>query len=332
MLTNAHTVRGKSTLKDVERFRKYGLFREHMKAMKALNAMKAKVILDQHVMKALNAMKANAKVINNAKVRNYDQYVNMNESFYYTNLKLNCSMFMNYNPGSNPRCLPTKVSEDRSNNKLKLISNMMVKWTLLCTICVMIVNIIFIQVYSWYCCATYLHISLNSYDCDIFEKASELSVNTDEKDSQFISIKTCRSRYAKFIYYNRIKYNYYECDVYTSSNSRYNYQIPLNYHAVRDREPSRIPVRRLTRALYKSRKIRRLERKYIAKNVPSRFHQYIHTFNLGSKLYSDEDKRCLCKPRKHPHSMKGKTSNTAFNKTNTRVPQVLNCTRARVSA
>jgi len=81
MLTNAHTVRGKSTLKDVERFRKYGLFREHMKAMKDLNAMKAKVklILDQHVMKALKAMKANAKVgakvINNAKVINYDQYV-----------------------------------------------------------------------------------------------------------------------------------------------------------------------------------------------------------------------------------------------------------------
>jgi len=139
-------------------------------------------------------------------------------------------------------------------------------------------------------------------NCDIslslFEKASELSVNTDEKDSEFyklISIKTCRSRYAKFIYYNRIKYNYYDVTV-----SRYNYQIPLNYHAVRDREPSRISVRRLTRALslYKSRKIRRLERKYIAKNVPksSRVHQYIHTFNLGSKLYSDEDKRCLCKP------------------------------------
>jgi len=69
--------------------------------MKALNAMKAKVILDQHVMKALNAMKANAKVINNAKLINYDQYV-MNESLYYTNL-------MNYNPGSNPRCFPTKV-------------------------------------------------------------------------------------------------------------------------------------------------------------------------------------------------------------------------------
>jgi len=32
MLTNAYTVRGKSTLKDVERFRKYALFREHMKA------------------------------------------------------------------------------------------------------------------------------------------------------------------------------------------------------------------------------------------------------------------------------------------------------------
>jgi len=81
MLTNAHTVHGKSTLKDFERFRKYGLFREHMEAMKALNAMKAKVILDEHimkalettkakvindqqVMKALNAMKTNAKVIN----------------------------------------------------------------------------------------------------------------------------------------------------------------------------------------------------------------------------------------------------------------------------
>jgi hypothetical protein len=72
-------------------------------------------------------------------------------------------------------------------------------------------------------CTTTVTNGLNTHvfdDCDIFEKAIELSVNIDEENSEYIPIKDCRSRYAKFIYYNRIRYT---------------------YHAVRcDREPSRI--------------------------------------------------------------------------------------------
>jgi len=99
MLTNAHTVRGKSTLKDVERFRKYGLFREHMNAMKNLNATKAKVILYTRSTCLYESLESHEsecqswgqsyKQCQSYKLY-YDQYVIMNESLYYTNLKLNC--------------------------------------------------------------------------------------------------------------------------------------------------------------------------------------------------------------------------------------------------
>ena len=63
-----------------------------------------------------------------------------------------------------------------------------------------------------------------------------------------ITIKDSRSRYAEFIHRNCVK---------------------SSCHTVRhDREPSRIPVKRLTRVLQKSRKIRRLVKKHIIKNVP----------------------------------------------------------------
>lgn len=65
-----------------------------------------------------------------------------------------------------------------------------------------------------------------------------------------------RSRYAEFIYRDYVK---------------------SSCHTVRrDREPSRISGKRLTRVLQKSRKIRRLVKKHIIKNVPrsSRIHLY----------------------------------------------------------
>ena len=72
-----------------------------------------------------------------------------------------------------------------------------------------------------------------------------------------ISIEGCRSRYAEFIHCHCVK---------------------ASCHTVRrDREPSRIPVKRLTRVFKKSRKIRRLVKKHIIKNIPrsSRIHIYI---------------------------------------------------------
>jgi hypothetical protein len=62
-----------------------------------------------------------------------------------------------------------------------------------------------------------------------------------------------------------------------------------------------ISVNQLIRALRKSRKIRRLLKKHISKNVPrsSRIHHFIrYTFTVGSKrIYGDGDRRCVCKAR-----------------------------------
>ena len=89
----------------------------------------------------------------------------------------------------------------------------------------------------------------------------QMSVFIDgNKDS--ILIEECRSRYAKFLCLHRCV--------------RDNARVP------RDREPSRVPVKQLTRLLHKSRKIRKLVRKYIAKNVPksSRIHCFVNKCNF----------------------------------------------------
>ena len=95
--------------------------------------------------------------------------------------------------------------------------------------------------------------AVNSFDeCNVFEKAAQLSVivydNTsklnDSNDEAF-SINTvcnCRSRYDNFVYFNRPR---------------------THGIRVRVRKPSRIPKKRSTRILKKSRKVRRLLRTYI---------------------------------------------------------------------
>ena len=108
--------------------------------------------------------------------------------------------------------------------------------------------------------------AVNSFDeCNVFEKAAQLSVivydNTsklnDSNDEAF-SINTvcnCRSRYDKFVYFS----------------------CPRIYGIrVQDCEPSRIPKKRITHILQKSRKVRHLLRTYIRKGIPksSRMHLF----------------------------------------------------------
>ena len=101
-------------------------------------------------------------------------------------------------------------------------------------------------------------------DCDVFEKTLELLV-----DSCFIYNKYCtsrlelRSRYAKFI----------SIDDGTHIKLR---------ALQRDREPSRIPVKQITRIMNKSRQMRKRMRKYIVKNIPMSFkiHCYVNKCNF----------------------------------------------------
>ena len=96
------------------------------------------------------------------------------------------------------------------------------------------------------------------HECDLFNKATQLSViASDENDESFL-IGNCRSRYDKFLYFTR----------------------HMRTHAVRvrDREPSRIPHKKISSILQKSRNVRRLLRTYIKKNIPrsSRMHMFIN--------------------------------------------------------
>ena len=106
--------------------------------------------------------------------------------------------------------------------------------------------------------------AVDSFDeCNVFERAAQLSVivfdnKLDNSNDEAFSINTvcnCRSRYDKFVYF---------------SCSRI-YGI-----RVQDCEPSRIPKKRITHILQKSRKVRHLLRTYIRKGIPksSRMHLF----------------------------------------------------------
>ena len=81
-------------------------------------------------------------------------------------------------------------------------------------------------------------------------------MNSDIVENNYVPIKNLRSRYDKFV---------------------------VGHYCVHvcDREPSRIPVKRITRILNKSRKIRCLLRSYIKREVPhsSQMHKYVSKNN-----------------------------------------------------
>ena len=105
---------------------------------------------------------------------------------------------------------------------------------------------------------------VNSFDeCHVFEKAAQLSVivydnklnNSNDEAFSINTVCNCRSRYDKFVYFS----------------------CPRTYGIrVQDCEPSRIPKKRITHILQRSRKVRHLLRTYIRKGIPksSRMHLF----------------------------------------------------------
>ena len=143
--------------------------------------------------------------------------------------------------------------------------------------------------------------AVNSFDeCNVFERAAQLSVivydnKLNNSNDEVFSINTvcnCRSRYDKFVYLNRPR---------------------THATRVRDREPSRIPKKRITRILKRSRKVRRLLRTYIRKNIPKSSRMHLLTNKAREKIYARgircENKGTMKYPssavrRKYPKSNK----------------------------
>ena len=116
--------------------------------------------------------------------------------------------------------------------------------------------------------------AVNSFDeWNVFEKAAQLSVivfdnklyNSNDEALSINRVCNCRSRYDNFVHFNRPR-----------------------THGIRvcDRKPSRIPKKRSTRILKKSRKVRRLLWTYIRKSIPKSSRMHLFTNKAREKIYA----------------------------------------------
>ena len=105
-------------------------------------------------------------------------------------------------------------------------------------ICTFLIDIVYSLMHV--CCVFGVNIDFDR----CFSEAVESCIKINEKNPLLLPINECRSRHAKFIYYNN--------------------HLKYKLHTIqRDREPSRLPIRRLTRAFHKSRRVRRALRRKI---------------------------------------------------------------------
>ena len=97
-------------------------------------------------------------------------------------------------------------------------------------------------------------------ECDVLEKAVQLYIFVHPNKESHL-LEEYRSRYSKFR----------------------TYQYEHKPHVVtRDRDPSRLPVKQLTRVMHKSKKIRKRVRNYVAQNVStSRVHCFANKCNFN---------------------------------------------------
>ena len=118
--------------------------------------------------------------------------------------------------------------------------------------------------------------SLNTVDPGnhiIPELNSSISVTEGVNNTTIVSREKLRSRHARFLY--------------DKSFESFVYSATIKHEAMRhvrplDRKPSRIPGKTITRLLGESRKLRKLVRKHIRKNVP-RFSRIFRLLDASSR-------------------------------------------------
>ena len=248
MLTIAHADRGRPTLKDDERFRN-GLVRDLNENTKTIY-MNAKTIYMNSKRKKLN--------------RNTS--INLKTMLYENSclMSLDCSNAVNRSRkkqkvpliGKHDAVLILHEDTRYMNAGWKYVTSICIEVTVIFVICfifacifvycgtnVMQNKVYVIQEFIFSSSVYLLSIVLPS-DIPISledPKFSQLSVQVDS-ESRNVGTKECRSQYDKFIMIE-VKYKRHLCR--------------------RDREPSRIPGKKLSRLLKKSRKLRKLVRKHI---------------------------------------------------------------------
>ena len=147
-----------------------------------------------------------------------------------------------------------------------------------------------------------------SNECCLFEKAEQLNTNLYEAD--IINRSELRSRYAKFILKQEEERLHNPRRAFT-----------------RDREPSRIPVKKLAQIMNKSRGIRGKVRKYISKNVPrsSKIHCYVNKCNFLHEKYTQCHRRRKMKRNIPLRSQKSSNHTISLKLLNTFISKYLSC-------
>ena len=317
--TNTHTIRGIATLKDVERFRKGHLTRYR----EIIVAIGVKLIVNylNYLSKLPILSKANSILTNSTGSETTKDSTN---ECHQSNINdKNMEITSTLSEGHYNK-LPTTVYSDSkpcdSQSKLTAALSKMIPSSMF-MLSILLLLLFFVK--SNVSCFTvfiFLILSVIGYksvklfgefnqnvvsslltDCDILEKANNLTVHANANlciDAE-ITIKVTsntRSRYSRFVYYN------------------YYMHIRRSHRA---REPSRIPTRILSRLKSKNRKLRWVIYHQIRSNIPRSSKLYYYINRLPLKVIN---KDFLTK-------FKGISSTSAFCIYQTRLLNYYKCSR-----
>ena len=256
-LTNAlHIFRGRPTLKDVfERFRNGSSY--HDTAYEILANYMRSMICSNELTYEITSENCFAK-----RCEDHNSAVQMPSSLSETD-KQRDAMMKSKVAENNNTLMSTQVSE-RPFKKVNITISciIIVIFSILCiryccflvgllTILFILCTVLLVNIFRIVCKTMDEAIANTLSDCNIFEKAEQLSPLVQVEESTNYP----RSRFEQFMYFEGVK---------------------RHRHKLGDREPSRITVKHLARVFGKSRKIREAVRKYIKKNFPksSRIHMF----------------------------------------------------------
>ena len=278
-LTNAHTVRGRPTLKDVERFRNGSNLlrgREHFIVKLIVNQSK---LISNKLLSIYNSETTTPEsYVDYGSTK--DHIVECQHSFSEEQRRFTSEGTIRttpYKPCDSESKVTFPMNISMVNIILLLVFCLLINMNGYFTTGLMMITILllisyilivhyFVPSFDVYC-ETIVNSSLS--DCNVLDKANDLTVHAYNDIIVTINItKNTRSRYSKYVYYN---YRHVKLSTHGSVFKR-------------DREPSRIPVRTLRQLNNKSRKLRQFVYRRIRSNVPksSKIHSYI-THSKGKK-------------------------------------------------